>query len=291
VYGKTPPMMNKHLAKPTIFAGAVCAALASALVLLWASPSQAADKWQFSATPYLWLPNINGHLGFNVSSLPGNGANITCMPDCEANVQVGPNSYLTHLNSAFMLAADARLGRWDVATDIINTNLSSSIGTVHDFTGPFGHINIPFAVSTSSRMTGTIWTLEGGYSVFQDKMFNADFIGGFRSTSLTLRTDYSFGGPFGIFARSGSLAANSGPFDWIVGLKGRLNLTDKLYVPYYVDAGSGTNSSTAQEIIGVGYGRNASAELLFRNLAYTSTNTALKSVYMGGPALGYTFRF
>jgi hypothetical protein len=280
-------MMKKHISGILACAGV----LAIALVLISVAPSRAADQWQISATPYLWLPNINGHLGFNTTSLPGSGARINCMPLCETNVQIGPNSYLSHLNSAFMLAADARYRRWDLATDIINLNVGSGIGTVTDFTGPFGHVHIPFAVNTSSRTTGTIWTLTGGYALFQDKMFNVDFIGGFRSTSLTLRTDYSFGGPFGIFARSGSFAANSGPFDWIVGLKGRLNLTDKLFVPYYVDTGSGTNSSTAQEILGIGYGRNASAELVFRNLAYTSTNTALKSVYMGGPAVGYTFHF
>lgn len=281
----------KKLTKRFPFAAvAACAAFGCALVLAQSTPSNA-DDWQFSATPYLWLPTINGHLGYTVPSLPGNGTVITCAPLCEADVNVGPNNYLSHLNSAIMLAADARKGRWDLATDIINMNMSAGVGTVTDFSGPFGKVHIPISVSTSSRFTGTVWTLEGGYSVFQDKMFNADFIGGFRSTALTLRTDYNFGGPYQIFGRSGSLAANTGPFDWIVGLKGRVNLTDKLYVPYYVDAGSGTNSSTAQEIIGIGYGRRGSAELLFRNLAYTSTNTAVKSVRMGGPALGYTFRF
>ena len=190
-----------------------------------------------------------------------------------------------------MFAADARYNRWDLATDFINLNVGSGIGTVTNFTGPFGRVDIPFHVNTSSRITGTVWTLEAGYSVLQDKMFNASVIGGFRSSTMTFRTDYDFGGPFGKFARSGSLAANGGPFDWIVGLKGRLNLTDKLYVPYYVDTGTGTNSSTAQEILGVGYGGRGSVELVFRNLAYTSTNTALKSVYMGGPAVGYRFRF
>jgi len=283
-------MKKKFTVGLFLAAAPACAALACALALASAAPANA-DDWKFSATPYLWLPTVNGRLGYNVSSLPGNGTVITCAPLCEADVNVGPNDYLSHLNSAIMLAADARKGRWDLATDIINMNMSAGVGTVTDFSGPFGKVHIPFSVSTSSRFTGTIWTLEGGYSVFQNKMFNADFIGGFRSTALTLRTDYSFGGPYGIFGRSGSLAANTGPFDWIVGLKGRVNLTNKLYIPYYVDAGAGTNSSTAQEIIGLGYGRNGSVELAFRNLAYTSTNTAVKSVRMGGPALGYTFRF
>jgi hypothetical protein len=283
-------MMKQLTVKFFLVTVSACTALTIAFALALTTPAHA-DGWKFTATPYLWLPTVNGRLGYDVSSLPGNGTIITCAPLCEADVSVGPNNYLSHLNSAIMLAADARKGRWDLATDIINTNLSLGVGTVTDLSGPFGKVHIPFSVSTSSRMTGTIWTLEGGYSVFQDKMFNADFIGGFRSTALTLRTDYSFGGPYGIFGRSGSLAANTGPFDWIVGLKGRVNLTDKLYIPYYVDAGAGTNSSTAQEIIGLGYGRNGSVQLAFRNIAYTSTNSALKSARLGGPAVGYTFRF
>ena len=114
---------------------------------------------------------------------------------------------------------------------------------------------------------------------------------GFRSTALTLRGDYDLGGNYGFLNRSGNFAANSGPVDWIFGIKGRVQLTKKLLIPYYLDAGAATNSSTAQEIIGVGYGERGSAELLFRNLAYTSSNTALTNARFGGPALGYTFRF
>jgi hypothetical protein len=268
--------------------------IASILLFVVAAPSEA-DPWQFSATPYLWLPTVNGHLSFNTTTLPGSGAVaggiIQCSPLCTTEFQIGPNQLLAHLNSAIMLAADARKGRWDLATDIINLNISTSTGRVTDFTGPFGRVNIQFHHNISSRFTGTIWTLAGGYALFQDKMFNVDFIGGFRSTSLTDRTSYDFGGSFGKFGRSGSFAANGGPFDWIVGIKGRANLTNKLFIPYYLDAGAGTNSSTAQEMIGIGYGRNASAELLYRNIAYTSTNTALKSVNFSGLALGYTFRF
>jgi len=264
--------------------------LAAILLLVLAAPSKA-DSWQFSATPYLWLPSVNGHLSFNTTSLPGNGSNISCGVPCTVDFQLAPSGFLAHLNSAIMLSADARKGRWDLATDIINTNMTVNTGMVTDLTGPFGRVNILFHHNTSSRFTGTIWTLEGGYALFQDKMFNVDFIGGFRSTSLTARSTYDFGGPFGRFARSGSFSNNAGPFDWIVGIKGRANLTNKLFIPYYLDVGSGTNSSTAQEVIGIGYGHNASAELLYRNLAYTSTNTALKSINLSGPALGYTFHF
>ena len=266
-------------------------AMVAAALVADATPSVAASKWQVDLTPYLWLPTINAHAAFQTTSVAGSSGSIACAPLCEIDAQLGPNDYLSHLNSAIMLAGDAHYRRFDVATDIINMNLSSSTGSVKDIQGPFGRVDIQLHSNVSARVTGTIWTLVGGYDVFQNGMFNTDLFTGFRSTALTLRGDYDLGGSNGLLNRSGNFAANAGPVDWIFGLKGRVNLTKKLFIPYYLDAGAAPNSSTAQEIIGIGYGERGSAELLFRNLAYTSSNTAMTNARFGGPALGYTFRF
>jgi hypothetical protein len=268
----------------------ICAAAFGALMLA-SAPAAAASNWQVDLTPYLWLPTINAHASVQTSSIAGRAGSIACAPLCEVDAVIGPNQYLSHLNSAFMVAADAHYRRFDVATDIINMNMSSSAGSIKDFQGPFGRIDIQVHSNVSARVTGTIWTLVGGYDVFQNRVVNTDVFTGFRSTALTLRGDYDLGGNYGFLNRSGNFAANSGPVDWIFGIKGRVQLTKKLLIPYYLDAGAATNSSTAQEIIGVGYGERGSAELLFRNLAYTSSNTALTNARFGGPALGYTFRF
>ena len=52
-----------------------------------------AQKWTVSVTPYLWLPNINGNINYNVPNGGGTG---------QIGVSVGPNSYLAKLNFAFM---------------------------------------------------------------------------------------------------------------------------------------------------------------------------------------------
>jgi len=287
-------MMRKFLAAiaPRALVAGLAGVAAAMVVVACAAPTLASDKWAFDLTPYLWLPTINGHASFDTSSLPsGGGGVITCAPLCEIDAEVGPNDYLSKLNSAIMLAADAHWRRWDVATDIMNMNLTSSNGSIKNIVGPDGRVNLQFQTNVSARMTGTIWTLVGGYSVFQNKLVNVDLIGGFRSTALTIRGDYDLGGNLGLVNRSGSFAGNGGPFDWVIGLKGRVNVMPKLYIPYYLDVGAGTNSSTAQELIGVGYGQRGSVELLFRNLAYTTSDTALTNIRFGGPALGYTFRF
>lgn len=274
------------------FGAAVCAAVAGCIVFVAATPSKADGNWQFTVTPYVWLPNVNGRLQFTPPSLPGaGGGQITCTPVCTVNVQVGPSNYLSNLNFATQFAADARYKRWDLATDFMNLNMTVNTGTVTDITGPLGHISIPFHVSTSSRFTGTIWTLVAGYSLIHNNAFDLNVLGGFRSAGLTANVGYNYGGNLGIFAGSGTVSKSGGPFDWIGGLQGRANLTKKLFIPYEIDAGAGTNSSTAQEYIGVGYGHNASAELIYRNLLFTGANTVFKVVRLSGPAVGYTFRF
>jgi hypothetical protein len=273
------------------FGAALCAAVAGCVVFVAATPSKA-DNWQFNLTPYVWLPNVNARLQFNPASLPGAGGGmITCMPVCTVDVQVGPSNYLSNLNFATQFSAAASYKHWDLATDFMNLNMTVNTGTVTDISGPLGHITIPFHVSTSSRFVGTIWTLVGGYSLIRTEPLQLNVIGGFRSASITATTGYNYGGSLGIFAGSGTVSKSGGPFNWIGGLQGRANLTKKLFVPYEFDLGANTGVSTAQEYIGLGYGHNASAELIYRNLMFTSTNTVFKVTRLSGPAIGYTFRF
>jgi hypothetical protein len=77
-------------------------------------------KWQFSITPYLWAPNIDGTLNFDA---PASGIG-------RPNVETGPNDYLENLDFAVMLAADVRKKRWSVFTDLIYLDFSAEKSTV-----------------------------------------------------------------------------------------------------------------------------------------------------------------
>src|SRR5262249_38213801 len=80
--------------------GSIRAALAT-LGLVWAVGANAQtgeDRWTFSLTPYLWLPNVNGTLKYSVP--PGAAGS--------PEVSTGPNNYLQNLQSVLMLAGEAR---------------------------------------------------------------------------------------------------------------------------------------------------------------------------------------
>ena len=71
------------------------------LITLAQPPS---NQWQFTITPYLWLPNIDGTLKYN--SPPRTSG--------RPEVKVGPNDYLENLDFAIMINAEARKARWAV---------------------------------------------------------------------------------------------------------------------------------------------------------------------------------
>ena len=80
------------------------AVLAAFLVVLMPIASVAQppdDTWQFSVTPYLWAPNIDGTLKYNIPS--GAGESL--------EARTGPNDYLENLDMAFMVSGEVRKGR------------------------------------------------------------------------------------------------------------------------------------------------------------------------------------
>ena len=85
-------------------------------------------EWDFSITPYLWVPDIGGTLAFDIPE------GSVGSPD----VEVGPNDYLESLDFAIMLMGEARRGKWSAFTDLIYLDFSSEKNTVKsvNFAGP-----------------------------------------------------------------------------------------------------------------------------------------------------------
>ena len=78
-----------------------------------------------------------------------------------------------------------------------------------------------------------------------------------------------------------------------MGVRGRVNLDDHWYLPYYADIGTGDSDSTWQALAGVGYTFKWGDVLLaYRYLDYNfKSDFLLKDATMKGPALGARFRF
>jgi len=254
------------------------------------SPS---NQWQFAITPYLWLPNIDGTLKYNIP--PGASGS--------PEVKVGPNDYLENLEFAVMINAEARKARWSVFTDVIYLDFSNETSKVKsiDVVKIGGNpVSSGIDAGTESSLKGAAWTLAGGYSVLQGDLGRLELLAGFRYFGLKASTDWNLtatvNGPGGgqVFPRSGSISKSEDLWDGIIGLRGRLNLgASQFYIPYYFDIGAGSSEVTWEGVVGFGYGfKWVDIVLAYRHLYYDMDDDNLvQDMRFSGPALGLTFRF
>jgi hypothetical protein len=254
----------------------------------------ATDKLQFEVTPYLWAPNIEGTLTFDIP--PGSNAS--------PNVEVGPVDYLEALDFALMLSGEVHKRQWFVFTDLIYLDFSSEKSTVKsvNFTGTNAvSPSLGLDVNTASSLEGLQWTLAVGDNFVQSKRATLDLFGGFRYFRLEASVDWalaatitsSVGGR--TFPRSGTISQSQNLLDAIIGARGRVNLGDsKWYLPYYLDIGGGYSNFTWQGVLGVAYTfKWGDIKLTYRHLDYNTDwwGKLLEDFRFSGPALAATFRF
>lgn len=248
-----------------------------------------ADQWKFSVTPYLWLPNINGSLKYELPS--GGGGS----PEVEA----GPNEYLQNLQAIVLLSGEVRKDRWSVFTDVIYLGFAKEDSSVKaiDFGGSL--VSSSLNLSTSSWLRGTNWTLGAGYAVQTGKAAPLDVFGGVRYFDLSAGTDWQLSATVissttQTFPANGTISRSMTFWDGIVGVKGRFQLgSGDWSVPYYLDIGAGSASMTYQWMLGIAYSFGwGDVTLAYRDLYYDQKDDKfLQNLRFSGPALGATFRF
>jgi hypothetical protein len=249
-----------------------------------------ADRWTFSVTPYLWLPNINGTLKYSVP--PG----ATGSPE----VQVGPFDWLEALQFAMMITGEVRKGRGLMFTDLIYLDFSNEESAVKSINFGGNLVSSSANVSTHSTLRGGAWTLAGGYAVLTERPVALDVFGGLRYFGLEASTDWQLAlavtGPGGgqTFPRVGSVSQRMDLWDGIVGAKGRVWLGSSHWsIPYYLDLGTGSSLLTLQGMLGFAYSfKWGDVTLAYRYLYYDQNNDKLiQDMHFNGPTLGVTFRF
>jgi hypothetical protein len=248
------------------------------------------DEWKFAITPYLWLPNVNGTLRYDI---PAGAAG-------SPEVRTGPNDYLESLDFVLMLSGEVRKNRWSAFTDIIYLDFASEKSSVKaiDFGGNV--VTSSANVSTDSSLKGGAWTLGAGYAVLPGRPLVLDVFGGLRYFSLAASTDWYLAatvtGPGGgqTFPRLGSVSERRDLWDGIIGVKGRFWLGNSNWsLPYYLDVGMGSSNLTWQGMLGVAYSfKWGEVTCAYRNLYYEEKGDSLiQDMRFTGPLLGATFRF
>jgi hypothetical protein len=243
--------------------------------------------------PYLWLPNVNGTLRYDIPSGSGGGP----------TVDLG-NYILQNLTFAMMVSGEARTGDWSIVTDIIYLDVNSQDSTVKsiDFAGPGGRIPVSAGtdLGTNSSLSGELWELFGAHTMARNGKSSIDILGGFRylsieaSTTWQLATNVIGPGPGQSFGSTGSISQRAALWDWIVGVRGFVGLGSGSWtIPYYLDGGAGSSSVTWQAVAGIAYLFSwGDVQLSYRYLYYNMKDDGLlKGISFSGPGLGVNFRF
>jgi hypothetical protein len=259
------------------------------LALISASPAIAqegnnsAGDWQFSLTPYVWLPSMSGTLKFNPP--PGSAGSPT--------VEAGVENYLQHLEMALMLSGEARKGDLAIFTDVIYVDFSGEHGSVKSVSGPGGLVEIPLNSSTQTGVKGVVWELAASHVVSRSEAHTIELLGGVRYLGVETSVDWQFSAPISLLPQSASLTQKTDLWDAIVGFRGRVHFGDHWFVPYYLDAGTGDSELTWQAQAGLGYSFDWGDILLaYRHLSYDQSGDKLiQDAHLSGPGLGAIFRF
>ena len=293
-FRKTLPC-GHHKATSARLLSALLWLLISALIL----PAQAQTVpraepgWQFSVSPYAWVPSIDGTLRYQLPGQSGSGS---------ADVSKDGSGLLEALNFAAMIAAEARYQRYSVLTDFIYLDLGGSSSKLRDVNfGGGGNAGVGANLDrgTESSLSGSLWTLMGGYTVMQGDWGHADIVGGFRLFSLNSETNIRLAGdvtaPSGSasFNRNAKLSESTTLFDGIIGMRGRLVIGDGFYAPYAFDIGTGSSTLTWQASAGLGYQFSwGGVALGYRHLSYEqSSKNLVQDLSFSGPFLALNFTF
>jgi hypothetical protein len=246
------------------------------------------DRWHFRITPYLWVPTINAQFHFTSVSLPP-GSQV----ERSADIRVGPNNYLSHLNTAIEINVAAEKGGSELFGDLIYLNIGNAAASVVNLSGPLGIINLPVNVSTSVRLTTTIATGGFGKEVWRAPGSSATAFLGVRYVNQTASAAWTLTGPLGMFSPTGSATGSRSDVQPLIGAHGRIGLGSHWFIPLYGDYGGSAAITTYQWYGGIAHEYSGGAQiLLWRQMAFFSNNDTtglLQNLHLGGPAFAWSF--
>ena len=270
------------------------------VALAAAAPAFAEDQgWQFTLTPYLWLPTIEGNAGYEAP--PGGGGDPV--------FSVGPTDWLDLLNFGALVGGTARKGDFSITSDFVYLNMSSEsdgrlVSVDGTITGASGGVNIPVSAeltaNSETELKGFTWDLLFGYTFhrsgrsFIDAFAGARYFGVELATNWSLTADITLPDDTVVLPAEGRISRDVDLWDAIVGVRGEVALGESRWaLPYYADVGAGESELTWNLMAGVSYAYGWGDMLLFyRHLEYDQGDSGLLQGFsFSGPAFGARFRF
>ena len=262
---------------PSTLATALLSATLLAQPLVAAEDITASEGWQFGARIYAWLPDVEGSINYPI---PGAGG---------GDISVSASDILDKLEMTFMGSFLARNGRLSLFTDLIYLDLADKSRSTIETPGPGEGLKARADMS----MESLIWTGGVGYTLVSSERGNFDLHLGFRMLDMDSEVELSLTGDLLPIDEGAKLQVSETLWDGVVGVKGRINLGENWFIPYYADIGTGDSDSTWQAMTGIGFGLSWGAvTLTYRQLEYDQgSRKPLEDISFAGPAVGVNFRW
>jgi hypothetical protein len=231
------------------------------------APSQTApeDKWNFVFSPYFWMAGLHGTTG---------GPNRTIQVDERFS------ELFDSLKFAFMGVFEAHKGNWAMQTDVEYVSIEDDKATPG-----------PLFSSANAKVKTFVFTPEVGYKFYNDpdKGTFVQVLGGTRIWHIS--TDLTF--------NAGVLPAvrindSRNWVDAVVGMRGKVALSEKFFFLGRFDLGGGGSKFTYQLFGGLGYNFNKRVAFVvgYRDLDVNyDKNNFLFDMSQRGPIMGVGFKF
>jgi len=263
-------------------------AVSVALVLLGASLSPPAaqaqsypDDWEWRATIYGWLPDLDGTTMFPTG---------TDGPE----IEVDASELIDNLDFTFQAAFHGHKGRWGLFTDVLYLDEGGS-NTVSRQTVRGPHGGVPVSVELDARLDvkSWLWTVGGSYTLSRSDAHLVDLTFGARMIDMRQELDWRVIGDIGgvsLPEQDGSGRVSGTNWDAIVGLKGFRRFGNWV-VPWEFDVGAGDSDLVWQAMAGIGYGFGWGELLLnYRYLDYENDeNQPVSDLTLSGPMVAASF--
>jgi hypothetical protein len=223
------------------------------------------DSWQHGVVLYAWLPSLDGEFRYQREG----GDTLT----------IDASQILDALQMTFMGAYEARKDKWVLLGDLIYLNLRNDKDR-----DTIGYSNVDM------KLKGWQIGLYGGYNLYQTNRSSLDLMAGLRY--LTIDTEVKLSSDLALLPDL-KLARDADVWDGVIGLRGRTNINENWFIPYYADVGAGDSDMTWQAMAGIGYQAGwGDTILVYRHLEWDQGGEKLlQNVSFSGPAIAVKFHF
>jgi opacity protein-like surface antigen len=226
------------------------------------------DKWQFGAELYLWMASIGG------TATSGE------------DIDIDFDTIIDNLDMAFMGGLQAKKGKWSFMLDAIYLNASGDkSGTITVPIGP----GVELPVNASLELKNWIVFPYVGYNLVTTEKAQLDILAGARYLWMEVDLGLSLVEP----PVSQTVSDSGSVWDAIVGIRGKLILSENWYLPYHFDVGTGQTDFTWQAFAGIGYSFSSiDVVAAYRYLEWDfDDNDVFDDMNVNGPLLGVRFRW